>query len=59
MFTICHVYINKMLSSFYMGCIWELLEKLSFDDWFGKIYNTDCIFICGIAYEGIIKSEKL
>ena len=27
MFTICNVYINKMLSSFYMGCIWELLEN--------------------------------
>ena len=26
-FGICNVYIHKILNSFYMGCIWELLEN--------------------------------
>ena len=59
MFTICNVYVNKMLSSFYMGCIWELLENWDLMIDLEKNYNTDCIFICDIADEGIIKSDKL
>ena len=59
MFTIYNVYINKMLSSFYMGCIWELLENWDLMIDLEKNYNTDCMFICGIADEGIIKSDKL
>ena len=59
MFTICNVYINKMLSSFYMCCIWELLENWDLMIDLEKNYNTDCICIYGIANEGIIKSDKL
>ena len=48
-----------MLSSFYMDCIWELLENWNLMIDLEKNYNTDCIFICGIADEDIIKSDKL
>ena len=45
MFTICNGYINKILSSFYMGYIWELLENRDLMIDLEKNYNTDCIFM--------------
>ena len=48
-----------MLSSFYVGCIWELLENWDLMIDLEKNLNTEGIFICGIADEDIIKSDKL
>ena len=47
MFTICNVYIHKMLSSFYVGCIWELQKNWGLMIDLEKNDNTVCKFICG------------
>ena len=44
-----------MLNSFYMGYIWKLLENKDLIIW----NYTDCKFICGVADEGIMKSDRL
>ena len=55
MFGICNFYIHKMFNCLlYLGTF----GKLRFDCLEKNDY-TDCKFICGVADEGIMKSDRL